>query len=820
MSVSSPSARFASLGYAGKPSRYDECVDAAGRLRAPWENFFGLLGADPAAKLNFATEACHRAIVEQDVSMNIYLGEQAGAQLWPLDALPLLIDAGEWTQLTRGLRQRAHLLNELLRDLYGPQNLLREGLLPAQLAMANPHFLRACAGLGHREGPFLHTYAVDLARSPDGQWWVIEDRLDAPSGLGYLLQNRVITRQALSDIFQRAPVERLHRFFRDYRTSLEALSPHRDSAEVGVLSPGPANETYFEQAYLARYLGYTLVEGEDLITRNGQVFLRTVGGLKRVDVLIRRIDTDFCDPLELDSSSLLGVPGLVQVAQGGRVALANQLGACALETPALLAFLQPLCRRILGEELQLPSAATWWGGQSGPLDYILDNLPDLVVKPTFRSGTPVPPRYGARMGKAARAALADEIRAQPWAWCGQERVFHGTTPGWHEGALRPMPFITRFFLAWHDGDYLPMPGGLARCNPKGEDMIVSLQRGSISKDVWVLCEAPVEPGAVKVAPAGAIEALRHSASTPSRMADNFFWLGRYLERCSQFVRQLEKLEPLQRDDITVLDPGVATDTLRLVLRAQETPVPSHATLEEQTTLARSVAADNTRPCSLASNLDKLASLLERIKVQLPPESRPLVRQLRRRLPVFDATSCAVLRQQLTAFEGVTAEAMPRNPAWRFLNIGRRLERCQQLLALLRELLHPADGSSATEFRLQILLHFADSLFTYRTVFHGALNAAAALDWLFLAPENPRSLRYQIERISAHIGTLPEVLAPVAVGELRTLAFRLLSDVRLANLGELAASPGFAQGVFTALQRDFVSMSNQLTQIYFSHANSQ
>jgi len=818
MSVSNPSARFASLRYAGKPSRYDECVDAAGKLRAPWENFFDLLGADPAAKLNLATEACHRAIIEQDVSMNIYLGEQAGAQPWPLDAVPLLIGADEWTQLTRGLRQRAHLLNELLRDLYGPQNMLREGLLPAQLAMASPHFLRACAGLGQREGPFLHTYAVDLARSPDGQWWVIEDRLDAPSGLGYSLQNRIIARQALSDIFQRAPVERLHQFFRDYRASLEALSPHRDSAEIAFLSPGPANETYFEQAYLARYLGYTLVEGEDLITRNRQVFLRTVDGLKRADILIRRVDSDFCDPLELDSSSLLGVPGLVQVAQGGQVALANQLGARALETPALLAFLQPLCRRILGEELQLPSAATWWGGQSGPLDYILNKLPNLVIKPTFRSRTTPPPCYGARLGKAARAALADEIRAQPWAWCGQERVFHGTTPGWHEGALRPMPFITRFFLTAHEGDYLLMPGGFARCNPKGEDMIVSLQQGSISKDIWVLGEAPVEPGLIKPSPVHTIEELRRSVSTPSRMADNFFWLGRYLERCSQFVRQLEKIEPLQRDDIAVLDPGVASDTLRLVLRAQETQVPAGTTLEEQTALVRRMAADRTRHSSLASNLDNFASLLERIKVQLPPESRPLLRRLRRRQAVFDPAACAVLRQQFTAFEGVISEAMPRDPAWRFLNLGRRLERGQQRLALLRELLHPADGNIPTEFRLQILLHFADSLFTYRTVFHGSLDATAALDWLFLSNENPHSLRFQIERINVDLGTLPEALAPVAVGELRTLAFRMLSDVRLTNLGELAANPGFAQSTFIALQGDFAGMSNQLTQIYFSHAS--
>ena len=806
----------APLGYAGKSSRYDECVEANGRLRAPWADFFTRLGADPAGKLRTATEACHRAIIEQDVSMNVYLGQQSGAQPWPLDAVPLLIGAGEWSRITRGLRQRALLLNEILLDLYGAQKLLREGHLPAKLAMANPNFLRACVGLGQPDGVFLHSYAVDLARSPDGQWWVIEDRLDAPSGLGYTLQNRIIARQSLPDVFHHAPVHRLYKFFQDYRASLEALSPNRETPRIALLSPGPANETYFEQAYLSRYLGYTLAEGEDLMTRDGQVFLRTVGGLKRADVLVRRVDSEFCDPLDLDPRSLLGVPGLVEAAHSGRVAIANQLGARALETPALLAFLQPLCRHVLGEELLLPSAGTWWGGQPGPLNYILENLAELVVKPVFRSTNSAPPRYGARMGKAARAALADEILAEPWAWCGQERVLHGTTPGWHEGHLRPMPFITRFFLAWKDGDYTVMPGGLTRCNPKGEDMIVSLQQGSISKDTWVLHEG--SSNSAPALPAARItEALRHPASTPSRMADNFFWLGRYLERCSQIVRKLEKIGPLIRDEIAILDPGVAADAMRLVLASQDTIPSRDMTLEQQAALLRQIAGDRTQGSSLATNLDYFGGLLDRIKVRLPPEAAQMLRQMRRRPAVLDAAACSALQQQLTAFEGLTAEAMPRDTAWRFLDLGRRIERGTQLLSLLRGLLHPFDDTAPTEFRLQTVLHLADCLSTYRSVFHGALNTEAALDWLFHSPENPRGLHFQVERIDLHLNALPEELAPQAVATLRTLAFRMLSDVRLTKLDVLAANPTKAAETFLALREGLADLSNRLTQIYFSHA---
>ncbi|MES1167874.1 MAG: circularly permuted type 2 ATP-grasp protein, partial [Oleiharenicola lentus] len=342
MSAPASSARSILHGYAPKGSRFDECVDAAGHLRPAWQQFFSLLNGPPAAALQAASEASHRAIIEQDVSMNVYRGERAGSQLWPMDVLPLLIGAGEWTTLARGLRQRAHLFNEMLLDLYGEQKLLRGGLMPAALAMHNPHFLRPCVGLGRGSPTFLHTLAVDVARSSDGRWWVIEDRLDAPSGLGYSLQNRIITRQALPDVFHRAPVQRLYQFFRDYRESLERLAPQRDDARIVLLSPGAANETYFEQAYLSNYLGYTLVEGEDLTTRNRKVFLRTVGGLQQVDVLLRRLDSDYCDPLELDPNSLLGVPGLLNAAHSGSVALANLPGCRALESPALLGFLQPL----------------------------------------------------------------------------------------------------------------------------------------------------------------------------------------------------------------------------------------------------------------------------------------------------------------------------------------------------------------------------------------------------------------------------------------------------------------------------------------------
>ena len=817
MSYSASSARPAPLGYAGKGQRYDGCVDASGQLREPWAQFFDLLGPDPATALRAADEACHRAIIEQDVSMNVYRGERAGTQLWPLDAMPMLIATGEWASLSRALRQRAHLFNELLLDLYGDQKILREGTLPAALVMANPHFQRACAGLGRRSpGVFLHTYAVDVARAPDGRWWAIEDRLDAPSGLGYSLQNRIITRQALPEVFHRAPVERLYQFFRNYRDSLAGLSPNSGDPRIALLSPGPANETYHEQAYLARYLGYNLVEGEDLITRDGHVYLRTVGGLQRMDVILRRLDSDFCDPLELDSRSLLGVPGLMQSVHAGQVALANQPGAGVLETPALLAFLRPLCRQVLGEELLLPNAATWWCGQEGAQNYVAENLANLVIKPAFRTRDSAPTRYGAWMGKSGRAALADQIRAEPWAWCGQERVFHGTTPGWYKGAQRPMPFVTRFYVSWHDGDYTVYPGGLTRCNPRGEDMIVSLQQGSVSKDTWVLHSGPPSPLPAFLASSPG-ETLRHPAATPSRMANNLFWLGRYLERASQLARKFEKIDPLLRAQIAPLDPGVPDDALCLIALAQDAdPAEPEETLAERITELRRIAEDVGQPSSLAAVMGHLLRLLGQLKLTLPPEGWQLLRQMHQRRVTGEGGDCAWLRQQLSVLESLTDDSMPRDLGWHFLDLGRRLERSQQLLQLFQAMLYSPAAATPTDYRLQSILHFGDSLFTYRHLYHGQLDATGVIDWLLLSAENPRGFLFQAAKIDHDLNQLPADVAPRAAEALRALSARVHSEVRLAEAVQLAGSPAAATARLREWQAALGNLGERLGEIYFTH----
>jgi uncharacterized circularly permuted ATP-grasp superfamily protein/uncharacterized alpha-E superfamily protein len=785
-----------------------------GQLRPAWAQFFQNLGPQPMDVLQSASEAAGRAIIEQDVNMNIYRGELAGTRSWPLDPLPLLISHSEWQPLSQGLRQRARLYNEMLRDIYGPQKLLQDGQLPAGLTMANPHFLRPCVGLGPKQDVFLHSLAVDVVRSADGRWWVLEDRLDAPSGLGYSLLNRIITRGSMPEIFARTPVERLHQFFANYDDSLRRLTG-REDPHIVLLSPGAANEIYFEHAYLSNYLGYTLVEGEDLTTRNGEVFLRTVSGLKKVDVVLRRQDSESCDPLELNRASLLGVPGLVNAAHLGNVALANQLGCRVLETAALQAFLQPLCQQVLGEDLQLPNAATWWCGQAGPRDYVLANLEHLVVKPTFRTPDNPPAQYGGTLSRAARAELAEDIKRRPMDWCAHERVFHSTTPGWHEGRLRPMPSITRLYVTWHDGEYVVMPGGLTRCNPRGEDMIVSLQQGGISKDTWVLHDGPALMDTLHLSLRSAES--RDGMATPSRTASDFFWLGRYLERTSALARRLEKLEALLSDEVARLDTAVPRDTLRLIYRMLGLPEMADESVEFMARSAHEAAADVTRPSSLAAGAASLVRLLESLKVRLPHEAWQMIRHLRQHRKVGDTAACAWLRQHLTALVGITLETMPRDTGWHFLQLGRRIERSAQLLSLLQTLLPGQPGRPATEFRLQTLLHLDGALFTYRHAYQGSVNPATLLDWLVNSPENPRSLRYSADQIKLHLDALPEQLAPRAVSALRIESLRAFDEVNLADAAKIAENPAEAATLFAGLHTHLIYLSEELNRIYFSHA---
>src|SRR5580692_1433542 len=448
--------------YQATPGFYDEVLGAGTKPRPHWEALSESLTSMGNQGLARRWREGQRLIHDNGITYNVYSDPESTSRPWPLDPVPLMMDPAEWKTIEAAVIQRAMLFNSILADLYGPQRLLREKMLPAELVFPNPAFLRPCWGIQPPGGVFLHMYAADLARSPDGQWWVLADRTQSPSGAGYALENRLVTTRVLPDVFRASHIRRLANFFQTYRNALQRMVPvNRENPRIVVLTPGPYNETYFEHAFLARSLGYTLVEGGDLTVRDNHVYLKTLGGLLPVDVIVRRQDDSYCDPLELRGDSMLGVAGLVQAVRSGNVAVANALGSGLAESSAFIPFLPGLSRNLLGERLALPSVATWWRGQPPALRYVRQNLDFLVIKPAFPARG-MEPVFVGRLSPTERSRLLGQLEARPNDYVGQELLNLSSVPVWSENGLLPRRVVLRVYIAAAGDSWIVMPGGLTR----------------------------------------------------------------------------------------------------------------------------------------------------------------------------------------------------------------------------------------------------------------------------------------------------------------------------------------------------------------------
>ncbi|HQR50790.1 MAG TPA: circularly permuted type 2 ATP-grasp protein, partial [Methylophilaceae bacterium] len=469
---------------------YDEMLDGAGNVRPHWGQLMHALHALGPQEVEQRHKEALKLLRENGVTYNVYGDPDGANHPWQLDPVPLLISGKEWYDIEAGLLQRAELLNLLLADLYGPRELIRKGLLPLELVYNHGGFLRACDQVRLPGRHQLILYAADLARGPDQNMWVLGDRTQAPSGTGYALENRLAMSRVLPSLFRSAQVHRLEPFFQSLRAGLNSLSPQQsDIPRVVVLTPGPFNETFFEHAYLASHLGYPLVQGDDLTVRDGHVWLKSLTGLQRVDIILRRVDDNYCDPLELRGDSRLGVPGLLEAARRGNVAIANPLGSSILENPGLQPFLPGIARHFLGQPLQLPSIATWWCGQPQEMDYVLANLDQLVIKPIYRNPG-VRSVFGHLLSQQQLAEWRDRIRANPAFYVGQEHESFSTVPSVVAGGYEPRQALLRCFLVARADGYTVMPGGLTRSAPEKGDMPISNQMGGISKDTWIIASEP------------------------------------------------------------------------------------------------------------------------------------------------------------------------------------------------------------------------------------------------------------------------------------------------------------------------------------------
>ncbi|KAF1052832.1 MAG: hypothetical protein GAK43_01729 [Stenotrophomonas maltophilia] len=811
-------------------SAYHELLDTSGNLRPHWTRLVQALERSSPAQMRQRQALLARQIQENGVTYNVYADPKGADRPWELDLLPNVLSAIEWEGIAAGVAQRARLLNAVLADVYGEQRLIAEGLLPGELVYGHPNFLWPARGIAPPGGIFLHHYALDLARDADGRWRVLTDRTQAPSGVGYVLENRQIISRVLPELYRELRVQYLAGYFRTLQQTLQACAPGAgETPLIVLLTPGRFNETYFEHLYLARQLGYPLVEGHDLTVRDGTLYLKTLGGLKRVHAVLRRLDDDYCDPLELRTDSALGVPGLLDAVRQGRVLVANALGTGVLESPGLLGFLPAINRHLFGEELQLPSVETHWCGQPEALKATLANLDERVIKPAYPSQS-FEPLFGHALAPAARQALAQRLRARPGAYVAQHVAQLSQAPVWQSrgtrGELQSRAIGMRVFaVAASDGSYWVLPGGLTRVASAADAEVVSMQRGGASKDTWVLADRPVHGEPLRPRTLGSRDLIREDPYLPSRVVENLFWFGRYAERCEDGARLLRVV--LSRYVDADGDEQALRSALELAGALGLLPQ-GQAPLEQRLLAA---LLDQDWPNSVCANLRRLHWAAAQVRGRLSRENWLALLELQREASALDARRIDLgealdflnrLLMSLAALSGFALDDMTRDDGWRFLMIGRRIERIQFFADSIAGFL---EGRSAWDpVALEWLLELGNSTITYRSRYLAAPQLIPVLDLLLLHEQNPHGLIFQLqalqrsmERLRQEFAGSPQTHLAELIARLQAFDFASLEDPLFGVSGVDEVLLGLAR-LLRELSAGVGQLSDHLGLRYFAHVD--
>jgi len=813
---------------------FDEFRDASGALRAHQSLLERFLAERSPTELDQLQKSVRWRITEQEVTFNILGVPEGTNRPWHLDVLPYLVERNEWLALCRGLRQRARLLNEIIADCYGPQRLVREGLLPAELVLGHPDFLRACHGWEPVGRHRLHLYAVDLGRDPNGRFTIYSDRTQAPTGAGYALENRLVMGRTLPDLFRDYRVERIAGFFAKMRRTVESLAPKVNGGQprVLLLSAGARDESSFEHAYLARYLGYELVEGRDLTVRDNVVYLKTLSGLRRVDVLLRRVGDAWCDALALRGGSMQGVAGLVSAARAGNVGLANPLGSVITEMPALKAYLPGLARAVLGEDLMVESVPTFWCGDASSLSLVLGSLNDMVIKPAFgdRRGDPFVP---AQMDEKARAQLLERLKAHPGDFVAERWGGLSTVPVWGANGVVQGGLAWRAFLCRDGDDYDVMPGGLARINESPDGLFLAIRSNAVSKDVWVPSAAGSAEPALPSMPDHRVDLKRGGLDLPSRLLDDIYWLGRYVERCdctARLARAGIERATLEAAPDAPLALGAILDALQ---RSGVTPAASDAKSEARAgapntpaeAMLLGVLFDAESPNNLRGILRRVHELTLGVRSRLSRDAWHVLRRLSNSIESLPSTTPEKLGNAvdlldqilitLAAVSGTTLDNMVRSHAWAFLDMGRRVERGALSLVQLQALLPPG----ASRVHMEALLEVADSLLTYRARYLSTLQVAPVVDLLLTDTSNPRSVAFQVEALMDHFKRL-QIHSDVTRTRAERRLISLQSTLLTADIEQACAGDG--SGLRQLLEESATLLwqfSDEVGHTFFSHLAS-
>ncbi|MBP0589752.1 circularly permuted type 2 ATP-grasp protein [Paraburkholderia sp. LEh10] len=833
-----------------REGHWDELRDASGALREPWRRFFELLGEEGIAALEAGRASVAQQVRDNDITYNVY-ADKGEPRLWALDLLPFIIAEDEWAQIERGVKQRAQLLNAIAADVYGPQRLLRESKLPPALVYGHPGYLRSVKGFLPLGGQFLQVIGVDLARAPDGTWTVMSHRTEVPSGAGYALENRMIVSSVFADAFRELRVSRLAPTFSTLIAMLAASARatmrdgKTDSApHIALLTPGPFAETYFEHAFLARYLGVTLVEGKDLTVRNDMLYLKTLTGLERVHVVLRRLDDAFCDPVELRADSTIGVPGLLQVMRAGNVIVSNVPGSGFLESPAMHGFLPGIAQALLGEPLLLNGVPTWWCGEDAAREHAFATMTDAFLQPTWPTRTSDGPP-GIAQGAQRLESWRSRIERSPDAFTIQQPLPYSCTPRYEDGALGNRPSVLRAVaVADASGGWHVLPGGFTRLAAERQAS-VSMQFGGSSVDTWVLSSHPNSTFTLLPSPLKPADLARKHRTVSSRAAENLFWSGRYGERAENNVRVLRLiLGSLESNGADTMFSTLAELALHFGLVQSGDMVAGQSLQAFERTLVANLH-ESTGAYSIGQNLASQARASGEIRGRLSNDHWRIILAARNdfRDALHELTPAAAmsshassrgkarynrvtlmnalehLATQLSAISGAQGDRMTRDEAWRLMFAGRHIERVWAMTSILRVV--ALTRQLATPAGFDLLLQLFDSTLTYRSLYPGRFEVPALLDLLVIEPTNPRGLYGVYARLCAKLDDIS-----MAAGSTwhRPFSELLPPASSLPSLERLCTTDGnglYAE-VIALCDRLAISMTaaaNEISARYFSHANT-
>jgi uncharacterized circularly permuted ATP-grasp superfamily protein/uncharacterized alpha-E superfamily protein len=764
---------------------YNEAFHASAQPREPWQPLLAALAALGPDLLDKRQERIRRMRHEDGATYNLFDDPDGKGTPWALDLVPLPLTAAEWEHLETGLIQRANLLDQVLADIYGPQHLLQEGRIPSELVFANPRFLRACHGIVPAANRHLAYYAVDLYRGTDGAFRVLKDHCANPAGLGYALENRIVISRVFSELYHQTQIRRLAPFFQTFHSSFVHRASHRrEDPGIVLLTPGPDSRIYFEHALLSRYLGYPLVEGQDLTVRNGEVFLKKLAGLEPVEVILRHTEDAASDPFGLRQETATGVSGLVQVSREQNIDLVNPIGSGFAETPALAAILPDLCRRLMGHELLLANHPAWWCGTADSRRHVMSNLGRLTVGPAMDRSVPA----------VGPADLVEAINTAPHAFMAREPVVPATVPVWGPNGPAVHHCLLRIFLCATDQGFAVMPGGLAITAAKGEDLADNHPERQQSKDIWVLSDQPVEPFSL-MGGLQSVSEVKRGSDLPSRVADHLLWLGRYLERAEGLIRLLRSIYRRLSGEARLQDIPELPFLLRLLRAGNDLPrspadggaIPRYRELSRQLddALYRS-----DRPGSIIAVLKQVQEAARNVRDRLSLDSWRAIN----RLDGFGDTPPGDPLEHLndtlftlSAFSGLAMESMTRGLGWRFMDLGRRVERALNQTHLIQIALPEVCIDSGNA--LEALLEVSDSIMTYRARYRTSFQLAPVLDLLIVDESNPKSLAFQCSRLAAHVEHLPRQNDRRFASPEERKALEMLTAVRLLDLSAVGCAEG-------------------------------